>query len=133
MRPRAARQLLTCDGLVQASGAPGPLRLLFRLLLLLRPLAASPAALHLGQALLQGLLQPGQCQCCFLVPQQLQAGVIGCLLGRGVVSHLKSWGKGCQTRSGGGKKGRGVGLIWGLDSRSQFALGNTVWASESKC
>lgn len=47
---------ITCNGLIEAPLAPGPFLLLFLPLLLLGPLTASPAALHLGQALLQGLL-----------------------------------------------------------------------------
>lgn len=65
-------QLLTSDSLIETPLAPRSF-LLFLSLMLLRPLAASAAALHLSQAFLQGLLQPGQCQSCLLAPQELQA------------------------------------------------------------
>lgn len=75
---------LTCDGLIETSLVPRAfLFLFFSLLLLLSSLAASPAALHLGQALLQGFLELGQGQLGLLTSQELQAAVIGRLGGGG--------------------------------------------------
>lgn len=51
--------------------APSPLLLLCLPLLFLGALSQPARQLRLGQALLQGLLQPGQCQACLLAPKML--------------------------------------------------------------